>query len=115
MTGQTLGFHINEYFINWIFEFSSNLSNSYGGVHPASIHEPSSQLYVKATGTSTTEDNEDEEEMRNLEEEFRNKRTLFKIERYGIITFAAFFFVFNIVYWVDLLVNAKFHTTKVAE
>lgn len=87
-----------------------------GGVHPASMHDESpNHTFVKATGTSTTEDVEDEEEERIIEREYRHKEILFKIERYGITMFAIFFFVFNVVYWVDLLYNAKFHTARTAE
>ena len=84
-----------------------------GGIHPTSAHDESpNHTFVKAAGTSTTEDIEDEEEERVLEREYRHKQILFKIERYGITMFAIFFMVFNVVYWVDLLYNAKFHTDR---
>ena len=56
-------------------------------------------------------DNPEELEMlerRKKEDALRHKEILFKIERYGIILFASFFLIFNVVYWVDLLHSAKF-------
>jgi hypothetical protein len=50
----------------------------------------------------------EEMERKRAETELRHTEILFKIERYGIIVFALFFMVFNIVYWVDLLHSAKF-------
>jgi hypothetical protein len=51
-----------------------------GIVHPASMTHDETTTFVKAAGTSTTEDIEEEEEERVLEREFRHKqaRSFFK-------------------------------------